>query len=61
MRTTDIRSELQRLFDARDPARGGTVVIWHDPDGEFAETVDALELPGIEVAHERVSSLLPAL
>lgn len=58
MRTTDIRSELQRLFDARDPARGGTVVIWHDPEGEFAETVDALELPGIEVAHERPGRLL---
>lgn len=58
MRTTDIRSELQRLFDARNPARGGTLVIWHDPDGEFAETVDELELPNVEVVHERPNQLL---
>lgn len=57
MRITDIQSELQRLFGAGDPAQGGTIVVWHDPDGEFVETVDALELPGIEVVHEEHNKL----
>ena len=49
MRTTDIQSELQRLFGAQDSAQGGAIVVWHDPDGSFTETLDTLDLPGVEV------------
>lgn len=56
MRTTDIQSELQRLFGAQDPAQGGAIVIWHDPDGSFAETLDSLELPGVEIVREEDGS-----
>lgn len=57
MNMTTIQSELQRLFDGAGPVPGGAVVIWHDPDGEFLETVDGLELPGVEVVHERDGEL----
>ncbi len=56
MRTTDIQSELQRLFGAQDSAQGGAIVVWHDPDGSFTETLDTLNLPGVEVIREEDGS-----
>ena len=40
MKQTDIQTELMRLFDEAGDA--GRVVVWHDPDGEFAESVEGL-------------------
>ena len=51
MKVADIQAELTRLFDAFDDAGG--VIIWHDPDVEFAEVAEELELPGVEVMLER--------
>ena len=48
MKLSDIQQELRRLFDEQD-ASAGAVVVWHDPDGAFAESLDALDLPGIDV------------
>lgn len=50
MKLSDIQSELLRLFSAGGD--GGVVVSWHDPEGEFSDTLDALDLPGIEVVRE---------
>lgn len=55
MRQTDIQAELMRLFNEAGDA--GRVVVWHDPDGEFAESVEELELPGIELMVERENEL----
>lgn len=52
MKLTDIQTELTRQFAALDAAAGGAIVVWHDPDGEFADTVDELDLPGVEVIRE---------
>lgn len=51
MRSSEIQSELSRLFD--EGGETGRVVVWHDPDGEFADLVESLELPGVEVLIER--------
>lgn len=51
MKLSDIQQELRRLFDEQD-ASAGAVVVWHDPDGAFAESLDALDLPGVEVMRE---------
>ncbi len=53
MKRSDIQSELIRSFGQMDPSQGGTVIVWHDPEGEFEETLDELELPGIEVIREQ--------
>ena len=55
MKLTDITKELAKLFDAMGDAGG--VVVWHDPDGEFAQAVDELELPGVEVSREEENDL----
>ena len=55
MKQTDIQTELMRLFDEAGDA--GRVVVWHDPDGEFAESVEELDLPGIELMVERENEL----
>lgn len=55
MKQTDIQAELMRLFNEAGDA--GRVVVWHDPDGEFAESVEELELPGIELMVERENEL----
>lgn len=55
MRTSDIQSELMRLFDEAGDA--GRVVVWHDPDGEFAEGIEGLDLPGVELMVERENEL----
>lgn len=55
MKQTDIQTELMRLFDEAGDA--GRVVVWHDPDGEFAESVEGLDLPGIELMVERENEL----
>ncbi|WP_144744503.1 BREX-1 system phosphatase PglZ type A [Enorma burkinafasonensis] len=52
MRTTDIQTELRRRFDETDAPTASAIVIWHDPDGEFADTLEGLELPDIEVIRE---------
>lgn len=55
MKQTDIQTELMRLFDEAGDA--GRVVVWHDPDGEFSESVEELDLPGIELMVERENEL----
>lgn len=57
MKLTDIQQELLRLFDEQDASTGGAIVVWHDPDGEFTETINELELPGIEVLREHENAL----
>ncbi|MDQ9884392.1 hypothetical protein RFX61_07525, partial [Acinetobacter baumannii] len=52
----DIQQELCRLFDEQNSA-AGAVVVWHDPDGAFAESLDALDLPGVEVMREEEREL----
>lgn len=52
MKTIDIQSELQMLFAEQDAASGGTIVVWHDPDSEFSESIEDLDLPDIEVVRE---------
>lgn len=56
MKLTDIQQELRRLFDEQDSAVGA-VVVWHDPDGAFAESLDALDLSGVEVMREEEREL----
>lgn len=56
MRLSDIQQELRRLFDEQD-ASAGAVVVWHDPDGAFVESLDALDLPGVEVMREEEREL----
>lgn len=58
MRTTDISNELKRCFDSSNTQAGETIVIWHDPDGEFSDTLDSFELPGVEVIREQPGSHL---
>lgn len=53
MKRSDIQSELMRSFGQMDPSQGGAIIVWHDPEGEFEETLDELELPGIEVIREQ--------
>lgn len=55
MKQTEIQTELMRLFDEAGDA--GRVVVWHDPDGEFAESVEGLDLPGVELMVERENEL----
>ncbi len=55
MKQTDIQTELMRLFD--EAGNAGRVVVWRDPDGEFAESVEELDLPGIEFMVERENEL----
>lgn len=55
MKHTDIQSELTRLFDEAGDV--GRVVVWHDPDGEFTESVEELDLPDIELMVERENEL----
>lgn len=55
MQLSDIKAELMRLFEETGDA--GRVVVWHDPDGEFAESVEELDLPGIERMVERENEL----
>ncbi len=52
MKRSDIQSELMRSFGQMDASQGGAVIVWHDPEGEFEETLDELELPGVEVIRE---------
>lgn len=55
MKQTDIQTELMRLF--KEEGDAGRVVVWHDPDGEFAESVEELDLPGVELMLERENEL----
>ncbi len=55
MKQTDIQTELMRLFD--EAGNAGRVVVWHDPDGEFVESVGELDLPGVELILERENEL----
>lgn len=56
MKLSDIQQELIRLFDEQD-ASAGTIVVWHDPDGAFADSLGALDLPGVEVMCEEEREL----
>lgn len=55
MNPADITKELSKLFDAMDE-KGG-IVVWHDPDAEFAELAEEIELPGVEVMAERENEM----
>lgn len=55
MKQADITKELARLFDAMGEAGG--IVVWHDPDAEFAQTVSELELPGVQIMCEEENDL----
>ena len=55
MNLADITKELQKLFDAMDETGG--IVVWHDPDAEFAQMLEELELPGVEVMAERENEM----
>lgn len=55
MKQTDIQTELMWLFEEAGDV--GRVVVWHDPDGEFVESVEELELPGIELMVEHENEL----
>lgn len=57
MKQADIQTELLRLFDVAGDA--GCVVVWHDPDSEFAESVEDLDLPGVELLVERENEHFP--
>lgn len=57
MKLSDIQQELMRLFEAQDPSGGGAVVVWHDPDGAFAGSIDEIELPGVEILCEAENEL----
>lgn len=56
MKLSDIQQELIRLFDEQD-ASAGTIVVWHDPDGAFADSLGALDLPGVDVMREEEREL----
>lgn len=56
MKLSDIQQELIRLFDEQD-ASAGTIVVWHDPDGAFADSLGALDLSGVEVMCEEEREL----
>lgn len=57
MKLTDIQTEILRLLDVQDATRGGAIVAWHDPEGQFTGTVEDLALPGVEVLCEREGHL----
>lgn len=57
MKLSDIQQELMRLFEAQGPSGGGAVVVWHDPDGAFAGSIDEIELPGVEILCEAENEL----
>ncbi len=57
MKLQDIQRELARLAGEQD-ARDGAIVVWHDPDSEFAEDVQTLELEGIELLREEPNRLM---
>ena len=56
MKLSDIQQELIRLFDEQDTS-AGTIVVWHDPDGAFADSLGALDLPGGDVMREEEREL----
>lgn len=56
MKLSDIQQELIRLFDEQD-ASAGTIVVWHDPDGAFADSLGALDLSGVDVMREEEREL----
>lgn len=56
MKLSDIQQELIRLFDEQD-ATAGTIVVWHDPDGAFADSLGVLDLPGVDVMREEEREL----
>lgn len=50
MRLAEVQAELRRRFAAA--GERGHVVSWHDPKGEFSDTLETLDLPGVEVWRE---------
>ena len=53
MKPVDIQKEILRALDSKDAQAGGSIVVWHDPEEEFAQTLEQLELPGVEVIREQ--------
>lgn len=50
MEIVDVEKELLRRFSAPLPEYAERhIVFWQDPDGEFAEEIDGLSLPGVRV------------
>ena len=70
MNVNDIQKRIMALYEPHEagvvagpgaPAAGdpalGQVVVWYDPEGEFYEAVEQLELPGVEVFREEPNRL----
>lgn len=57
MNLSAIQSRLANLFSAREDPSCGRVVIWFDPEGEFADVVDQLDLPGVQIEIEEPNRL----
>lgn len=57
MKLADIQTEILRQLDTQDPTHGGAVVVWHDPDRQFVDTVEELDLPGVEIMCEGENNL----
>lgn len=64
MNVTDIQQRIMALFEAADSPTPGTpdpalgqVVVWYDPQGEFADVPAQLDLPGVEVLVEEPDHL----
>ena len=58
MKLQDIQRELARLIGEQDARQGGAIVVWHDPDSEFAADVESLELGGIELLREEPNRMM---
>lgn len=52
MKLAEIQSELRRQL-----TEAGAIVVWHDPEARFADTLDELDLPGVTVLREREGEL----
>ena len=58
MNQKDIQAELLRLISVQNASKGGAIVIWHDPEQEFSEELDSLELEGVELLREEPNKLM---
>lgn len=56
MKTIDIQTELMRRFEAADLDDAPALVVWDDPEGEFEEALDGLDLPGVEILRDEDGS-----
>lgn len=57
MSLSTIQNNLLSLFAPGDALPSGRVVVWFDPEGEFADMLPQLDLPGVEVLVEEPNHL----